>query len=121
MDNDVLKTTLSILIGGVVAILPAILGWVIANKKLPTEAKVSVGDAADKVSAGYDRLVENLQERLDKVENRLALTEEKAKEQECRIVYLENGIRKLVAQLKEHGLDPVFTINGVSKPNNDLK
>lgn len=134
MSIEMWNTILQILLGGLITLIPGVLAWITATNaakrraaieaaKLPVDMKVLAGDAADKVSQGYDRLVEDLQDRLNNVETRLSREElkicEQARviaEQEKRINFLETGVKKLVAQLKGLREVPVFDINGKISP-----
>jgi len=114
------------IISGVPALISAIAAWKTERKK-KAETLTEEGSAAEKVAMAYDRLVEDLQIRIDKMEaryqkdseqfqERLKAAEQRIDRQGKRIRHLEQGVDQLITQVKSLGAEPVFTI-----PPNELE
>lgn len=109
------------LIAGFPAILSAIIAWKDRRKRL-AESLNEEGSAAEKVSLAWEKLAEDLQQRIDKLEARLNKSDEEQKNlnnrlnrQRKRINYLEDGVQILIKQLKALGVEPNFTLEDEDK------
>lgn len=110
---DTFQVFLIIIVPALIAIIPKLIEVYQTRKtkrKQVSEAVVDETTAADKVSTAYDRLVEDLQIRIDKMENRQNATDAKVSRQGKRIRHLEQGVIQLIDQVKSLGAEPVFTI-----------
>ncbi len=121
---------IQIFVGAIISLIPSVLiaifGYLqfkkshdLNVKTQPLKNKVSEGEAVERFSAGYSQLVDDLQERIDKMEVKQGEQDKKIDAQDIRIeaqnkriTFLETGVRKLVRQVRELGGDPVFDING---------
>jgi len=124
---------LQIFVGAFVSLIPSLIiayyGYRQFNKShdlnvktQPVKNKVTEGEAVEKFALGYDKLVEDLQSRIDRLEDKqsklevkIEVQDKKIDDQNKRITYLETGVRQLVKQVKDLGGDPVFDINGSTK------
>jgi hypothetical protein len=91
--------------------------------KLPIETKVASGDAADKLSLGYDRLVDNLETQVANLQSRVLELERQSTEVSGLVNELKNknnrltvislhfvrGIQILVNQIRDSGVEPKWT------------
>jgi hypothetical protein len=110
---DTFQILLIIIIPAIISGIPAIISALAARKnkrKIKSESQVDEGNAADKVTTAYERLVEDLQLRIDKMEARQNETDAKVERQGKRIRHLEHGVFLLISQVKSLGAEPVFDL-----------
>jgi hypothetical protein len=121
--TEQIQNIIAIVIGSLLASIPGILGWALAMKnsrhELPAIVEERRASAGDKIAAGYGKLVDDLQIEVKKLRDdnlqfRLDLDELRtnSKQQAEKILYLENGVRALVQQVKKLNEIPVFDVNG---------
>lgn len=119
-DLDTLQIILIIiipsLIAGVPAALSAIAAWK-SNRKKKAEALTEEGTAAEKVSAAWEKLATDLQTRIDRMEARQIVSDDKIKRMDSkierqakRVRYLEHGVQILIEQVKSMGATPAFIL-----------
>jgi len=103
-------------ITGSPAIISAFGAWKDKRKRM-AESLNEEGSAAEKVSLAWEKLFEDLQKRLDKMNERQDKSDEemriltsKVNRQRRRINYLEDGVQILIRQLKLLGVEPNFTL-----------
>lgn len=114
LNLSLVQIIFSIIIPSLITGIPALIGAINAKKskkKRDSEVQVDEADAAEKVSNAYDKVVADMQTRIDKMEIRQTVSEKKIEHQERRINFLENGVRKLVTQVRGLGAEPVFSID----------
>jgi uncharacterized coiled-coil protein SlyX len=117
---NLLEILLIIIIPSFVAGLPAIISAIGAwkgKRKRVAESLVEEGTAAEKVSLAWEKLVGDLEKRTNKMDERLTISEDeqrklniKLERQKKRINYLEDGVKILIKQLKDLGVQPNFIL-----------
>ena len=105
------------LITGIPAIISAIGAWQDKRKRL-SESLSNEGTAAEKVSNAWEKLVEDLQKRINNLDARQIKFDEKEKELENRldrqgkrISHLTYGVQILIGQITALGATPEFILD----------
>jgi len=124
-----LQVFLIIIIPAIISGIPAFLAVLQQQKPKPKDKydqKEQDSTSADKIATAYERIVEDLQNRFDKVEAKLTksevnwthvekewierqeMTDLRLEHQGRRIRILERGIQQLIGQIEDLGAIPVF-------------
>jgi len=106
------------IISGIPAIISATSAKALAKKNVsmaPAESNDLHAGATGKISLAYDGLTDNLIARIGCLEARQSQTEAKVERQRRRIILLEQGIMKLIKQIQDAGGNPVFTLESITK------
>lgn len=120
-----------VIVPAIISAIPVLISALQQQKPKPKDKidiKEQDSSAADKIANAYDKIVEDLQIRIDKMETRLTISENVriAKDREWeikqvkmearldrqrnRISYLEHGVQVLIDQLKSLGVEPNFIL-----------
>jgi hypothetical protein len=128
---DTLQILLIIIIPSIIAALPSIVSSIAAwkdKRKKVAESLNEESTAAEKVSSAWEKLAEDLQARIDKMEARQIASDERMEERQAksdekikkmglkldrqgkRIRYLEQGVQILIDQVTSMGATPNFIL-----------
>lgn len=102
-------------LAGVAALAMVVVNWWGRRGELRNTSKTVAADSAEKISNSAVKLVEQYEDRLAAVENRVREAESRIRRLSRtvesyarRVVYLMDGIERLVAQLVAAGAQPIW-------------
>lgn len=114
-----IQILLIIIIPSLITGIPSIIAAITAKKRIHALITPEIGDttasAADKITTAYGKIVDDMQTRMSTYEEKQCKLEDKIERQNKRITHLEQGVYKLIAQIRSLGAEPVFTLDDLPK------